>query len=50
MREMKQTEPFGFNSFAAIRIGDIQTCTCPEGWTWVESKWNIADWITRGKQ
>ena len=46
---MLQKEFYGFNTYAAIRIGEIQTSTNPNDWKWVESKWNIADWTTRGK-
>ena len=46
---MIQKESYRFNTFVAIRIAEIQTSTCPEDWTWAESKWNIADWTTRGK-
>ena len=46
---MIQKEPYGFNTFIALRIGEIQTSMKSEDWKWVESKWNIADWTTRGK-
>ena len=45
---MIQKKSYGFNTFVA-RIGEIQTCAKSEYWKWVESKWNIADWTTRGK-
>ena len=46
---MIQKEPNGFNTFVALRIGEIQTSMKSEDWKWVESKWNIADWTIRGK-
>ena len=46
---MLQKESYGFITYAAIRIGEIQTSTNPEDWKWVESSYNIADWTTRGK-
>ena len=45
---MVQKESYGFNTFAATRIGEIQQGTNKDDWYWVESKNNIADWITRG--
>ena len=41
---------YGFNTFAANRIGEIQGSTRKEEWYWIAGKWNIADWITRGKR
>ena len=41
---------YGFNTFATTRIGEIQGGTIIEDWYWCESKFNIADWLTRGKQ
>ena len=49
VRAMIHKEPYGFNTFIALRIGEIQTSMKSEDWKWVESKWNIADWTTRGK-
>ena len=49
VRAMIQKESYEFNTFATIHIGEFQTSTYREDWTWVESKWNIADWMTRGK-
>ena len=37
-------------NFAATRIGEIQGGTNIEDWYWCESKFNIADWLTRGKK
>ena len=47
---MVQKESYGFNTFAATRIGEIQQGTNKDDWYWVESKNNIADWITRGRK
>ena len=46
---MVQKESYGFNTFAATRIGKIQDGTRPEDWYWVASGQNIADWLTQGK-
>lgn len=46
---MVQKESYGFNTFAATRIGEIQDGTSIEDWYWVTSGKNIADWLTRGK-
>ena len=47
---MIQKESYGFNTFAATRVGEIQENTNREDWFWIESKYNIADWLTRGKR
>ena len=47
---MTQKETYGFNSFAAVRIGEIQEKTDKANWYWVPGKLNIADWITRGQK
>ena len=47
---MIQKSSYGFNTFAATRIGEIQGGTNIEDWYWCESKFNIADWLTRGKK
>ena len=49
VRAMIQKEPYGFNTFIALRIDEIQTSMKFEDRKWIESKWNIADWTTRGK-
>ena len=46
---MVQKESYGYNTFAATRIGVIPKGTNPEDWCWVVSEQNIADWLTRGK-
>ena len=40
---------YGFNTFVANRIGEIQDGTNPSEWVWTAGKNNIADWITRGR-
>ena len=47
---MIQKSSYAFNTFAATRIGEIQGGTNIEDWYWYESKFNIADWLTRGKK
>ena len=47
---MIQKDSYGFNTFAATRIGEIQERTKREDWYWTENKNNIADWITRGRK
>lgn len=47
---MIQKDSYGFNTFAATRIGEIQEGTNPKDWHWIESEYNIADWLTRGKK
>jgi len=47
---MKQKESYGFNTFAATCVGEIQQNTNPKEWFWMESKYNITDWLTHGKK
>lgn len=47
---MIQKESYGFNTFAATRIGEIQEGTNIADWYWTEGKHNIADLLTRGKK
>lgn len=47
---MIHKETYGFNTFAATRVGEIQGGTEKNDWYWTESKNNIADWLTRGKR
>ena len=46
---MIQRESYGFNTYASVRIGEIQQSTNPRDWYWLEGRENVADWITRGK-
>ena len=47
---MIQKSSYGFNIFAATQIDEIQGGTNIEDWYWCKSKFNIADWLTRGKK
>ena len=47
---MIQKNSYGFNTFAATRIGEIQERTSQTDWYLVESEHNIADCLTRGKK
>ncbi|XP_068712869.1 uncharacterized protein [Montipora foliosa] len=47
---MIQKDSYGFNTFAATCIGEIQEGTDPKDWYWVKCEYNIADWLTRGKK
>ena len=49
VRAMIQKESYGFNTFVALRVGEVQGHTNPQNWYWIDGKLNIADWITRGK-
>ena len=49
VHNMIQKESYGFNTFAATRVGEIQQNTNPDDWYWTKSKNNIADPLTRGK-
>ena len=48
VRAMVQKESYGFNTFSAIRVGEIQESTEVSQWYWVSTKLNIADLVTRG--
>ena len=39
---------YGFNTFAANRIGEIHQGSVKEEWSWVTGKLNIVDLTTRG--
>ena len=47
---MVRKESYGFNTFAATRVGEIQSGTNVEDWYWIASQKNIADWLTRVKR
>ena len=49
VRAMINKDSYGFNTFVSTRIGEIQTSTNPNEWYWIESKYNIADIISRGE-
>lgn len=43
-----QKDSYGYQTFFANRIGEIQKAGSVDNWRWVEGKENIADLITRG--
>ena len=49
VQAMIHKESYGFNTFVAVRVGEIQESSDPDNWYWVEGKLNISDWLTRGK-
>ena len=49
VRAMIQKESYGFATFVAVRVGEIQQTTDPTQWYWVEGSLNGADCLTRGK-
>ena len=46
---MIRRDSYGFNTFVAVRVGEIQELTNINNWFWIAGTLNIADWITRGK-
>ena len=48
VRSMRQKESYGFNTFVATRIGEIQEASKPCEWFWTDGKLNIADIMNRG--
>lgn len=43
-----QRESYGYQTFLANRVGEIQKSTSVEDWTWIPGELNIADFLTRG--
>ena len=50
VKGMISKESYGFNTYVANRIGEIQENTSPTDWFVIAGKLNIADWLTRGKE
>ena len=50
VKAMISKDSYGFNTYVAVRIGEIQSKSISSQWYWVEGKLNIADWLTRGKK
>ena len=49
VKAMISKESYGFNTYAANRIGEIQQETEASEWYWAPGNLNVADWLTRGK-
>ena len=47
VRAQIQKESYGFATFVAIRIGEIQSLTDPVDWWWIPTGENPADMVTR---
>ena len=43
-----QKDSYGYQTFFANRIGEIQKVRSVDSWSWVEGKENITDLLTRG--
>ena len=43
VRSMIQKQSYGFNTFVAVRIGEIQEFTDPKEWFWIENELNQSD-------
>ena len=50
VRAMIRKESYGFSTFVAVRVREIQESTDPLQWYWTEGRKNAADCITRGKK
>ncbi|KAJ8033781.1 hypothetical protein HOLleu_24140 [Holothuria leucospilota] len=48
VRAMIQKRRYGFKTFVATRIGEIQELSDPQDWWWVSGGDNVADIISRG--
>ena len=49
VQDMMKKQSYGFNTFAGLRVGEIQQKTSPNDWLHIPSKANIADVLTRGE-
>ena len=49
VRSMINRDSYGFNTFVAVRIGEIQSHTNGREWSWIAGTENVSDIITRGK-
>ena len=47
MYDQIQKETYGFNTFLATRLSEIQSKTNPSEWWWIETNQNPADMVTR---
>lgn len=47
VRSQIQKETYGFNTFVATRLSEIQSKSDPSEWWWVESDKNPADMVTK---
>ena len=43
-----QSESYGYQTFFANRVGEIQSSTDKQDWWWIPGQTNIADILTRG--
>ena len=50
VHSMIQKESYGFNTFAAVRVGEVQEGTNTKDWYWTASEFNVADLLTRGSK
>ena len=48
VKAMINRQSYGFNTFAANRIGEIHQTTDKDEWWWLSGKLNIGDIVTRG--
>ena len=48
VKDMILKDSYGFNTFAGLRVGEIQQKTVVEDWVHIPSKENIADVLTKG--
>ena len=48
VKDMIQKDSYGFNTFAGLRVGEIQQKTVVGDWIHIPSKENIADVLTKG--
>ena len=46
VRSMIQKPSYGFNTYVAVQVGEIQEHTNAHDWYWIDSDANVADWFT----
>ena len=48
VRAMVQKQSYGFITYVAVRVGEIQEGTDLSSWYWIKGKSNVTDIISRG--
>lgn len=49
VKSMICKESHAFQTFVAVRLGEIHSFTKPDEFFWIDRKYNIADFLTKGK-
>ena len=46
---MLKRDSYGFNTYAGLRVGEVQESSKTDEWHWIEGELNVADFVTRNK-